>query len=387
MRILMTNNSYQQAGGEDSVVASEIDLLQKHGNEVQLYSRHNREIDGISRLSLVTQTMWSARTRKDLRAVVRRFRPHVIHAHNTFPLISPSLYWEAEALHIPVVQTLHNFRLICPGATLLRHGLICEDCVGRLPWPGAWHGCYRTSRAQSTVVAGMLIVHRLLNTWDAKVTRYVALNRFCREKFIQAGLPADRIVVKPNFVPSAAPVRGRRSGFLFVGRLVHEKGIRVLASALRKSPGLPIRVAGTGPDTVCLRNLEGCELLGSLLPDEVRKEMSTTVALVLPSIWYENSPRVLVEALACGLPVVASRIGALAEIIRDGTHGLLFTPNDPTELAAKLDWARNNPDDMLRMGRNARALYEAEFDPDRNYEQLMRIYQEAILECAQEAHA
>ena len=289
-----------------------------------------------------------------------------------------ALYWAASSAGVPVVQTLHNFRLLCPQAMFLRDGKVCEDCLGKVPWRGAVRGCYRGSKAQSSVLASMVTLHRALGTWQNKVTRYIALNDFCRNKFIEGGLPADRIVVKPNFVDFDAPAVAARSGFLFVGRLSAEKGVDVLVEAIRVLDGAKMRVAGTGPESGLLPGVAGLEALGALAGEAVRVEMSQAMALVLPSIWYENFPRTLVEAFGCGLPVIASRIGALAELVQDGITGLLFEPGNARDLSDKMRWAQAYPAQMAKMGRNARALYEAEFTAERNYAQLMQIYKDAV---------
>lgn len=379
-RVLVVHNAYQHSGGEDTVVESEIRLLRAHGHAVETYARSNDEVDGMLSLALARQTLWSDRTSHDLAALVVRFRPDVIHAHNTFPLISPSLYWAAARAGVPVVQTLHNFRLMCLNALFLREGRVCEDCMGHLPWRGVARACYRGSRAASAVLTGMLTLHRGLGTYRNKVARYIALNEFCRGKFIEGGLPDGRVVVKPNFVDFDAPESAPRAGLLFVGRLSTEKGIATLADAMSLCPDVRLRVAGDGPDADLLDGVAGVARLGSLSGEAVRGEMGRAAALVVPSIWYENFPRTIVEAFACGLPVIASRIGALADIVRDGETGLLFKPGDPRDLADKLAWAQANPVRMAEMGRNARVQYEAEFSAEVNYRRLMEIYAAVLAE-------
>jgi glycosyltransferase involved in cell wall biosynthesis len=382
MRILILHNEYQHRGGEDAVADAEAALLTSRGHEVYRFSRHNDEVGAMHRAQLAMQTVWSAPSAKTLRSLVDSFRPDVVHAHNTFPLISPSAYWAAAAAHVPVVQTLHNFRLLCPQAMFLREGRVCEDCLGRTPWRGAVRACYRGSRAQSTVLATSTILHRAVGTYRNKVTRYIALNEFCRGKFIEGGLPAERIVVKPNFVQAAAPSSHAREGFLFVGRLSAEKGISVLAQASARLPDTTIRVAGTGPESPAVSQCAGMQSLGALKVDEVRAEMQRACALLVPSIWYETFGLVVVEAFACGLPVIASRIGVLPGLVEDGVTGLLFEPGNAQDLAHKMAWAAAHPEEMALMGRRARARYEAEFTPDRNYAQLISIYQDAIHEVA-----
>jgi len=380
VRILVAHNVYQQRGGEDSVVDDEAKLLLSRGHSVEFYGRNNDEVHNISRISLASQMFWSSRTVDDIADLIAHFKPDVIHVHNTFPLISPSLYWTAAKAGVPVVQTLHNFRLFCPQAVFLREGKVCEDCLGHVPWRGVLHGCYRESKTQTAVLASMVTMHRAIGTWRNKVTRYIALNEFCRQKFIEGGLPAERIVIKPNFVDFSALPEIPRQSFLFVGRLSVEKGLNVLVQAVQQLDDILVNVAGTGPEVVLLNNVAGLQALGVLPAEAVRLEMRKSIALVLSSICYESFPRTLVEAYGCGLPVIASRIGALAELVEDGVTGLLFDPGNADDLAAKLKWAQQNPERMSQMGQNARKQYEAEYTADQNYDQLIAIYREAIEE-------
>lgn len=380
LRLLVVHNAYQHRGGEDAVVESEISLLRTYGHAVETYKRSNDEMMGMSSLTMAQQTLWSDRTVREVSALIDRFRPDVIHAHNTFPLVSPSLYWAAARAGVPVVQTLHNFRLMCLNALLLREGRVCEDCMGHLPWRGVMRGCYRGSRSASAALAGMLALHRSAGTYLKKVGLYIALNEFCRAKFIEGGLPAERVVVKPNFVDFDAPTAGPRAGFLFVGRLSEEKGIGTLAEAMHHVSGADLRVMGDGPEAGLLDGLTGVKRLGSQPGDVVHAEMGRALALVVPSIWYENFPRTIVEGFASGLPVIASRIGALADIVSDGHTGLLFEPGNSKDLAVKLAWALAHPAEMAMMGRNARMEYEAKYTPAINYERLISIYEAAIAE-------
>jgi len=384
LRILVVHNAYQLRGGEDSVVDAELELLRGHGHAVEIFQRHNDELKNTARWKAALDTVWSRGSVSALRDSIDRFRPDIVHFHNTFPLISPAAYWAVRAAGLPVVQTLHNFRLHCPQAMYLRDGKVCEDCLGKSPWRSVLHACYRDSRAQSAVLSGMLAVHRALGTYDSKVTRYIALNEFCRSKVIEGGLPADRVVVKPNFVDFAPPPQAARDGFLFVGRLSAEKGVDVMVRAWDFLASGSLQVAGTGPEAALLDGHPGITALGALSGDAVRTRMSASIALVLPSIWYECFPRTLVEAFACALPVIASRLGPLADLIEDGVTGLLFKPGDAGDLAEKLRWAQSYPERMAEMGRNARAKYEAEFSAERNYAQLIAIYEDAIKVVAKE---
>jgi len=377
MRVLLAHNRYQQAGGEDAVLAEEHQLLVKNGVEVELYEQDNKRIETMPAMQVAVDTIWSRRTVSEISERIQRFQPDVIHVHNTFPLISPSLYFAAAKHGVPVVQTLHNFRLFCAQAMFMRNGAVCEDCIGKLPWRGVTRRCYRESGPQSAVVVSMQGIHRWLGTYRNKVTRYIALNKFCRDKFIEAGLPADRIVIKPNFIDLPPPLPAQRSGGLFVGRLSPEKGIATLAQAIRQYEAAQIDVIGHGLQDEELKGLSGARLLGFMKGEEIYGRMAHAAYLVMPSIWYENFPRTLVEAYACGLPVIASRLGAMAELVKDGETGLLFTPGNAAELAEKLRWADSHPAEMRRMGEAARREYEANYTSEINFRQLMHIYDEA----------
>jgi glycosyltransferase involved in cell wall biosynthesis len=376
--VLIVHDAYKHRGGEDNVVDSEIEMLREHGHDLHVYRRHNDEVDEGSSLSLVLQTIWSQRTASDIAQLIAQFRPEVIHAHNTFPLVSPSLYWAATRAGIPVVQTLHNFRLICVQAMLLRGGRVCEDCVGKAPWRGVLHRCYRGSTRQSAVLGSMLSVHRALGTFRDHVARYIALTEFSRRKFVEGGLPPDRISVKPNFVDISRQPHSARTGALFVGRLSEEKGISVLLKALELCPGFTCCIVGDGPEAHRLQPHLGAIAFGWKSREGVLNEMHRARYLVVPSICSENFPLVIVEGFACGLPVIASRRGAMAELIEEGRTGLLFNPGSAEDLATKLRWAEANPERIQQMGRNARSVYEAKYTPSENYVQLRAVYAAAI---------
>ena len=378
--VVVAHDRYRQPGGEDAVVNAEVALLKRKGHRVVVYERHNDDIVGMNAGSVAVQTLWSRRTVRDITRVLAESGADLLHVHNMFPLVSPSIYWGADRVGVPVVQTLHNFRLLCPQAMLLRDGKVCEECVGRLPWRGAVRGCYDGSWPKSTVLAGMLALHRGIGTWRSKVTRYIALNDFCRNKLIAGGLPAERIAVKPNFVDIDAPQGGGREGFLFVGRLSPEKGVATLIEASSRLPEARVRIAGSGPELgrVQQHASPSLQVLGPLASQAVQDEMSRAIALVTPSICYDAFPITLLEAFACGLPVIASRLGALPALIQDGVSGLLFEPGNAADLERKMRWALTHRDEMAAMGRNARARYELNYTPERNYAQLMAIYHEAL---------
>jgi glycosyltransferase involved in cell wall biosynthesis len=379
MRILVAHNAYLYRGGEDTVVEAEIALLQRHGHEVMLYRRDNADLDALPRWQAAVDSVWSKRTVMEVGRLLRSFRPHLIHAHNTFPLISPSLYGVAEELSIPVVQTLHNFRLLCPQAMLMRNGRYCDDCVGRWPWRAVLHRCYRGSLTQSAVSAGMVSGHRMLGTWRDRVSRYIVLNQMCREIFIRGGLPPDKLCIKPNFVEAAGvPGDHMRHGGLFIGRLAVEKGVLTLAQAIRQKPVTRITVCGSGPLQAIVEQSDGLNYIGFEQGEALRARIASAEFLVMPSTGIESFGLAAIEAFACGTPVIASRHGGLREIVEHGHNGLLVTPGNADELADAIAYAVANPMQMRRMGLEAYQTYLARYTPERNYTALLDIYHQVL---------
>ena len=379
MRILVAHNAYRYRGGEDTVVEAELGLLRQHGHEVLLYRRDNAELDSIPRWRAALDSVWSRQTVLEVGGLLRRFRPHLIHAHNTFPLISPALYGIAERYKIPVVQTLHNFRLLCPQAMLMRNSRSCDDCVGRWPWRAVLHRCYRGSLAQSAVSAATLSVHRVLGTWRNAVRRYIVLNSMGREIFIRGGLPADKLCIKPNFVnPPQVALEGARAGGLFIGRLVPEKGLLTLAQAVQQQPATRITVCGSGPLQHFVEQAAGLDFLGFQQGAALLQRLASAAFLVMPSIAIESFGLAAIEAFACATPVIASRQGGLRDIIEHGRNGLLVPPGDASALADAIAYAVAHPAEMRRMGLEAYQTYLARYTPERNYTTLMNIYDQAL---------
>ena len=381
MRILTVHNYYQQPGGEEQIFATESALLETRGHQVQRYTIHNDRVEDMNPLTLAKKTIWNSDVYRDLRAIVRQQRPEIAHFHNTFPLISPAAYHAMQDEGVPVVQTLHNYRLLCPNAMFFRDGKICEDCLGKCgALPGIVRGCYRDSQTASGVVATMVNLHSLMCTWSKTVNVFVAYSQFALNKFVQGGLPEKKILFKTNFLhPAPAPGTGRGGYAIFVGRLSPEKGLGTLLTAWEQLGGkIPLKIVGDGPLAPqvieATKRLQGVEWLGRKPLEEVYELMGEAALLIFPSEWYETFGRVAIEAFAKGTPVVASNVGAIAELVTPGQTGLLFRPGDAQDLAAKVEWALAHPEELMQMRRAARAEFEAKYTAEENYRRMMEIY-------------
>ncbi len=386
MRVLIVHNRYQQRGGEDAVVASEGKLLAGHGLEVETLEESNDAIQGLKgKIDASASVLFGAQnSTARVRARLAQFRPDVVHVHNWFPTVSPSIFWYCKRAGIPVVNTLHNYRLLCVNATLFRDGKVCEDCIGSMfRASGVIHKCYRDSRAGSAVATAGMLAHWSAGTWHRAVNRFIALSAFAKDKLIEGGLPAPKIVVKPNFVdpdPGAGP--GDGGYFLFVGRLTEEKGIRILLECWKNGPDLPpLKIVGGGPLEEEVRalsaQLANVEWIGNRSSEEVVQMMGAAKAILCPSLWYEGMPRVVIESLAVGTPVIASRLGTYPEMIVDGVNGVLFEPGDSASLLDRLR-RLEAANALLGMRTGARASFESEYSGPRNLNLLLGIYQQVI---------
>lgn len=383
MKVLFAHNYYQQPGGEDQVCAAESEVLQARGHDVRMYTLHNNAIPSMNRLRLAADTVWSRRVFREFGDLLRREHPDIVHVHNTFPLLSPAVYSAARRHHIPVVQTLHNFRLLCINGLFLRGGRICEDCLGRrVPWPGVVHACYRGSREASAVTATMLSFHRARGTWTSAVDTYITLSEFARAKFVAGGLPPGRMVVKPNFLPTD-PGPGEHAGgyALYVGRLSPEKGIETLVRLWGEmSPSFPLRVIGGGPlATLADRSPAHITWQGWQPRERVLAAMKDAAFLVFPTSCYEGLPMVLLEAMATGLPVIATAQGSVPELVRDQQTGLLVPPGNGSHWSVAVRWALEHPDRMAEMGRRARREFEKKYTPAAGYQLLTDVYQRTLM--------
>jgi glycosyltransferase involved in cell wall biosynthesis len=389
VKVLLVHNGYQQPGGEDVVFDQEHQMLKNAGHDTVLYRRSNWDVNeyrGLRKIVLAKRTVWASDTKREFLQLLQSEKPEVVHVHNTFVMISPSIYSACREAGVPVVQTLHNYRLLCPSATLFRDGKICEDCVTGSLLRGVQHACYHNSRSATAVVALMLATHRLRGTWQNEIACFVALTEFSRQKLIEGGLPAEKIMVKPNFVhPDPAARTGDGDYALFVGRLSPEKRVSTVLAAWKQLQfPVPLLVLGGGPEQTQLQaqavhdGLTHIRFLGQVPREQTIAAINNARFLVFSSEWYENFPVTIAEAFACATPVLASRMGAMQEIVSDGRTGLHFSAGDSEDLARKVEWAWTHRDEMRAMGVGARTEYETKYTAEKNYPLLMEIYRKAI---------
>ena len=398
MKVVLVHNTYQQPGGEDVVFNQERQMLELAGHHVVTFCRSNWDTDeykGILRIVLAKQAIWNARSREAFLNLLREEKPDLVHVHNTFVVISPSIYSACSELGVPVVQTLHNYRLLCPAATFFRDGKICEECLPGSLWPSVKHSCYHNSRAATSVVAAILQFHRTIGTWRDHLSRFIVLSEFARGKFIEGGIPPEKISVKPNFVyPDPGAYTGKREYVIFVGRLSPEKRVRTLLEAWKRHAlPFPLHVIGGGPDQQILEreaadlSLRDIVFRGQLAREATLAAIARARFLIFSSEWYETFGVTIAEAYACSTPVVASDIGAMREIVQHGKTGLHFRVGDPDDLAQKVTWAWSHPDEMRAMGIEARREYEAKYTAEKNYPLLMQIYELACQKTPQATSA
>ncbi len=385
-RILLVHNRYLERGGEDAVFEAEGRLLEERGHRVWRWERDNRDVAQAGALPTALRALWSREDHRGVAELVRRERIQVAHFHNTFPLVSPSALHAARGVGAAVVQTLHNFRLLCANALFFRDGGPCEACLGKaVPWPGVAHRCYRGSAAASAVAAGVSVGHRALGTWRTQVHAFIALSRFARDRFVAGGLPADRIEVGGAFVEGnvSPPAAEAEPWFLYVGRLSEEKGVRVMLEAWRAHPELPeLRIVGDGPlgaeVEAAARRDPRVRWLGRRPRSEVLETMGRAWALVFPSLCYENAPVVLAEAQAMGLPAVASALGSAGEIVGESGAGVPFDAGDAGALARAVTRLARDRGLREALSAAARRHYEAELTPQAAYARLTATYARAM---------
>lgn len=386
LNILMLHNAYQIRGGEDESFATECRILRDAGHFVDTIHLHNDNIGQLGKFTVALRSIWSRPSYDLVEHKLRDGSFDILHVQNFFPLLSPSVYSAARKHHVPVVQTLRNYRLLCPGALFFREGRICEDCLGKtFKLPGIMHACYRNSHLGSLTVAAMGGVHEAIGTWQNDVDLYISLTEFARAKYIQAGFDPAKIVTKGNCVYPDPGVGPGDSGFvLFVGRLSSEKGIGTLLSAWAQlNPSITLKIVGTGPLSQQLHaasaQIPNVDWLGSRTPSQVYDLMGQALLTVFPSEWYETFGRVAIESFAKGTPVVASKIAGLAELVHHQRTGLLYQPGNAADLADKLRWCFDHPHELAQMRHQARDEYLHKHTAEANLKALLACYDQAAV--------
>jgi glycosyltransferase involved in cell wall biosynthesis len=392
VRILLVHNRYRSEApsGENRVVDQESAALRAAGHTVERFERYSDDIahwPARRRATVPAQVVWSDRSRRDLRTMLRRFRPDVVHLHNTFPLLSPSVLYACRQERVPVVATLHNYKLLCASGDFFRDGAVCHDCAGGSPAPALAHGCYRGSAVATTPIVAGLLAHRL--AWRRLVSAYICISDAQRGLLAGLELPADRVFVKWNMSsPAVGENPAKKLQVAYIGRLDAAKGIPLLMAgwdryvALASQPGLRLVVAGDGPLGPDLRSWAAgrsdIDVLGVLDRAGCAAVTGSSLAVLLPSQWEETFGLVATEAMAAGTAPIAAAHGAFTELITPDINGSLFTPGDSEALAAALADVEANPDRYTELGRRAQETYDARLMPDRNVADLLSIYQFAI---------
>ncbi len=390
MKVLQVHNYYQIPGGEDQTVHKEKELLRENGNEVILYCWNNKEILNYSlsqKMSFPFNVIYNLKIVKEIREIVEREKPDIAHIHNVFPLISPSVYYALKNMNVPVVQTVHNYRFLCPNGLFLNNdGKVCERCKSGNFFNAIPRKCYRNSYLQTFGMAFTLCLHRKLRTFAKKIDVFIAPSNFLREKLIGGGIPEKKIVIKPHFVKCGEirPSHEFDNYAVYMGRLSREKGLLTLLRAWKEVSNLTLMIIGEGPIRSELENfvskaeISNVEFLGSIRGPKRFEILKKAMFMVFPSEWYENFPYTIIESFACGVPVVSSRIGGLEELIEDGVTGFFFEPGNVDDLSRKIAKLVENKELLSKMRHNARKLAEERYSENVGYKNLMNVYKDAL---------
>lgn len=391
MRLVLGHNFYSSAtpSGENQVFEAERQLLLSNGHALQTFTRHSDELRAKGAVGVIQgalATPWNPWMAKAIRQQVEEFKPDVVHVHNSFPLLSPAIF-HAIGKRAARVLTLHNYRLFCPAAIPMRGGKVCTECLDkRSPMPAMIHGCYRGSRAATLPLALSVGLHRALGTWDNQVDAFICLSEFQRELMIEAGLPRQKVHVKPNFYPGNPTVVAwpeRKPYVVFAGRLTAEKGVVNLLRAWQEwGPSAPeLRLVGDGelrPDLERMATGLPVRFLGQVSAEEAQAQIAGARLLMLSSECFEGFPMVVREAFAFGTPAAVSDLGPLPTIVERGKSGVVFQPANPQSLLHEVRIAWETPGLLEQLGKGARVEFENKYTEEANYASLMEIYRKAI---------
>lgn len=391
LKVLTIHNYYKIPGGEDTVVANEKKLLESNGHNVIIYSRNNselKELNILQKFCLPFTTIFSFKSYREIKRIIKENKIDIVHVHNTLSLISPSVYYAAMKCKVPVIQTIHNFRLICPGATLYRDGRICEECINNGLRCAIKHKCYRGSLLQTLACVVTLKIHRLLGIYNK--LNYICLTEFNKKKLLKLNqyskkvIDESKVFIKPNFASitkECIPYKERKRQFVFIGRLDKLKGINLLLKAWKEIKDYDLLICGTGPEEewckqyIKKNSLTNVKMLGFIPNIDAKTIISESKALILPTQWYEGFPMVIVESFACGTPVIGSDIGNIASLIENGVTGLKFKFNSVESLQVAVRQIENINKDITK---NTRMYYDNNFNELENYNILLEIYSKLL---------
>ena len=381
MKVLIVHNFYKIRAGEFSVLKNEIKLLKDNGNEVITFYKDNKNIKSFfSKIIHFLRIVYSRNIFNEFDNYLKQNKPDVIHVHNFFPIMTPAIFFAAKKNNIPIIHTLHNYRLICPTSTLMHNNRIYEKSIINGPFSTIIDKVYRNSYLGTFALARMISYHKKYNTWDNQVDKFIALTNFSKSKFVEANFLSHKIEIKSNFVfDMYDPDSDKKEYALFIGRISEEKGIRYLIKAWEKID-YKLIIAGTGPLENFIRSRlnENIIFLGKQNKEEIRNLMNAASFLIIPSIWYEGFPMVILEAYSAGLPVLGSRIGSIEEVVLDDITGLHFESNNSRDIVKKVNRIIKNRELLKKLSKNARKEYLEKYTPTKNYDILKNIYNSVI---------
>ncbi len=388
MKILLVHNYLRAPSGENTVFEQERDLLLSKGHSVVTYTLFNRDIekmDVLRKAMIPLRSFWSFQVCSDISAIIGKEKPDVAHFHNIFPLITPAAYHACSRRGVPVVQTLHHYRIVCPGAQLFRHNAVCTECAGMHFLTGIQYGCYRNSRLFTAGISSIVLFHKWIGTWQKSIDLYIALSDFALKQYKKLGFPSDNFFVKPNFLQNPAESRHQDNGYgIYMGRLGEEKGMNCLLSALNNCPDIPFMIIGDGPlrDDVIRKisewGMKNVEYMGILPHEQCMHILAGARFHVLPSLCYEGNPMVMLEAMSAGKPSIVSDIGVLAMMVRDGVDGCTFQPGSAVGLSGQMRYLHDHAEESRTMGKKARERFDQYYSADVNHQLMMESYTRAM---------
>lgn len=395
MRILMIHNRYLQKGGEDTVFYNEAQMLDDGENEIFQFVVSNDSIKTnslVEKIKLGINTIWSISSYKKVKSYIKKIEPDVVHVHNTFPLLSPSIYWAIKSVGIPIIQTLHNYRLGCANGILYRESEICQKCIDKNIFYSVYHGCYRESKIQTLPVALMQGFHRLIGTYSNKIDRYIALTEFSREKFMEIGLPKEKIVVKPNFTLNPytnkfpKDFKRRKKQIIYVGRITEDKGLEILLNSFTNlnMSNANLLVIGEGEKRIDYQEKykfdSRISWLGSQEKEKVIDHISDSTMLVMSSLWYETFGMVLIEAMSVGTPIIAPNHGGFSEIVIENRNGFTYNRYNSNDLMLKMKQLMElKEDEWNKFSESCFEDYNVKYSKVKNKNALLNIYREATV--------